>query len=122
MNPTVAINGIAFGTHREAVRVELGMPEKEFKKSKYSKNTTDDFGDFHVFYDAEDNLEAIEIFAGKVMIEGDVLFPGTFQSVLEYDESFEKEDDGCISSKLGIGVYAPGGDVESILIGCKGYY
>jgi len=122
VNPTFDINNIAFGTDREVVRNKLGVPVEEFKKSKYSKNTTDDYGNFHVFYDIENNLEAIEIFEGTVSVNGNILFPGTLQGMLEYDASFEKEEDGCISTKLAIGVYAPGGVIESILIGCKGYY
>ena len=122
INPTEDINGMAFGTDRTEVRTKLGLPDREFKKSEYSKNTTDDYGEFHVYYDADNNLEAIEIFEGVVLIQGKVLFPGNIQNVLKFDDSFEPEEDGCVSSKLEIGVYAPGGNIESILAGCKGYY
>lgn len=122
VNPKKDVNGIEFGMDRESVRNQLGEPVKEFKKSKFSRNTTDDYGGFHVFYDAGNNFEAVEIFEGTVMVEGTALFPGTFQNILDYDESFEKEDDGCVSVKLGIGVYSPEQRIESILIGCEGYY
>jgi hypothetical protein len=122
VNPKDNVNGLKFGMDRELVRERLGAPVKEFKKSKYSKNTTDDYGGFHVFYDAENNFEAVEIFEGTVSVEGTVLFPGTLQNILDYDESFEREDDGCTSVKLEIGVYAPDNCTESILIGCEGYY
>jgi hypothetical protein len=122
VKPAADINNIAFGTDRETVRAELGAPVKEFKKSKYSKNTTDDYGKFHVFYDADNNLEAIEIFEGTVSVEGKKIFPGSLRNVMSLDDSFEQDEEGCTSSKLEIGVYAPGGNIESVLIGCEGYY
>ena len=122
VKPTEKVNNILFGANRESVRAELGMPIKEFKKSKFSKNTTDDYGEFHMFYDANNNLEALEVFGGLVKLEDRNLFPGTIEEIMQLDESFEREEDGCISVNLQIGVYAPTGTVESVLIGGKGYY
>ncbi len=122
VNPTYDINGIHFGTDREVVRAKLGMPIKEFKKSKFSQNTTDDYGDFHIFYDKHNNFEAIEIFEGTVTINGKVIFPEILKNILAYDNSFIKDDCGCTSTKLEIGVYTSNENTESILIGCKGYY
>lgn len=122
VKPTENINGLEFGTSREDVRAELGNPKKEFKKSKFSKNTTDDYGDFHVFYDGNNLLEAIEIFEGKVLVGETVIFPCSINEIIQIDNSFIKEEDGCISTKLSIGAYAPNGEVESILVGCANYY
>ena len=50
--PLQEVNGVKFGMHRNEVRAILGEA-REFKKSKFSKNTTDDFGYCHVFYDTD---------------------------------------------------------------------
>ena len=49
INSLKSVGNIKFGESREEVRKEYG-DFKEFKKSKYSKNTTDDFKSFHVYY------------------------------------------------------------------------
>lgn len=36
--------------------------------------------------------------------------------------SLERDDDGLISTEQSIGIYAPGGKMESILFGVRGYY
>ena len=122
VKPGKEINGILFGTDRSVVREKLGMPENEFKKSKFSKNTTDDYKDFHVFYDAENKVEAFEIYEGVVYINDTKIYPESVEEIIVRDNSFAKEDDGCTSVKNAIGIYAPNGDAESVLIGCEGYY
>lgn len=37
-------------------------------------------------------------------------------------EDLEEDDDGLISISKSIGIYAPCGDMESILFGKEGYY
>lgn len=46
--PTVSVNEVEFGMDRKQVRLLLGKA-KEFRKSQYAENTTDDFGFCHVF-------------------------------------------------------------------------
>lgn len=36
--------------------------------------------------------------------------------------SLERDDDGLISFEQSIGIYAPYGEMESILFGVRGYY
>jgi hypothetical protein len=124
--PTIKIGELRFGMDRSDVRKLFGNHE-EFKKTKYSKNTTDDFGSFHVFYDENDKCEAIEIFKDiEVSFESKKIFPGHFLDVLyilrEIDGDLEIEKDGCISKKHSIGIYAPNGQIEGILFAIKGYY
>jgi len=120
--PLVEVNNVKFGMKRNDVRMIFGEA-KEFKKSKYSKTTTDDFGFCHVFYNTNDECEAIEIFdSAIVQIDGKKVFPENMDLILDLVSDAEQDDYGFISKSKSIGVYAPDGKVESILFGCEGYY
>ena len=121
--PLVEINGVKFGMPRSKVRAMLGGKYKEFKKSKFSKNTTDDFGVCHVFYTPDDKCEAVEMFNEcEVSVNGTVLFPVDISFVKKQIEDLEEDTGSYISRKLSIGIYAPRGMPESILFGKAGYY
>ena len=122
VQPLVEAAGIKFGMKRDEVRNILGTA-KEFKKSKYSKTTSDDFGFCHVFYNKEDGAEAVEFFEeAEVSINGQLVFPGSVELILDMFSDFVQDSSGYISVVQSIGIYAPDGRMESILFGCKGYY
>lgn len=121
-NPLKEVCGVKFGMKREVVRKLLGT-SKEFKKSKISKNTTDDFGYCHVFYNINDEFEAIEIFEeSEVSIDGTVVFPASIETAKNVLGEFLEEDGSYINKSKSIGIYAPSGKMESILFGNTGYY
>lgn len=118
--PLKEVNGVAFGMKRNDVRNILGEA-KEFKKSKFSKITTDDFGFCHVFYNANDECEAIEVFDSvDVLINGEAVVD--INSIKCLFSDIEEDSYGFISKGLSIGIYAPDNKIESILFGRKGYY
>lgn len=120
--PLSKVNDIKFGMKRSEVRNILGTA-KEFKKTNFSKTTTDDFGFCHVYYNTDDECEAIEIFDEcEVIINGKVVFPYEIDTLKSMITDIEENDVGFISKKLSIGVYAPDNRMESILFGCVGYY
>lgn len=121
--PLVEINGIKFGMSRSEVRTALGSKCREFKKSRFSKNTTDDFGICHVFYTPDNRCEAVEVFSEcEVLVDGKVLFPLDISVVKKEIDDLEEDVGSYISKKLSIGIYAPDGTPESILFGEAGYY
>ena len=121
--PLKEVNGVQFGMPRSEVRLVLGGKFKEFKKGRFSKNTTDDFGVCHVFYTPDDKCEAVEIFSEcEVSVNGELLFPLDISSVKQQIDDLEEDAGSYISKKLSIGIYAPGGTPESILFGEAGYY
>jgi hypothetical protein len=121
--PLNGVHNIKFGMDRKDVRKLFCNEAHEFKKSKFSKNTTDDFGIFHVYYDKNDKCEAVEIFNDvNVSIDGRIVFPIEVISAKEVVGDFEEVDGSYISKKSSIGIYAPSGKMESILFGIKGYY
>lgn len=120
--PLSEVNGVRFGMKRSEVRSIFGEA-KEFKKSKFSKTTTDDFGFCHVFYNLNDECEAIEIFdESEVWINGKNIFPEGVDTLKSMLADLEEDEDGFISKSQSIGVYAPNDKTESILFGCKDYY
>ena len=121
--PTKKVNDIEFGMERAEVRKKFSVPAREFKKSKFSKRTTDNFGSCHVYYDENDRCEAVEIFDdAEVYMDGKKVFPITIQEIMEIIPDLVKEEDSLISQNASVGIYAPGDKMESILIGCEGYY
>ncbi len=121
--PLKDVNGIKFGMKREEVRKVLGGEVSEFKKSKFSKTTTDNFGICHVFYNMNDECEAVEIFEGvTVDVNGKTIFPTDIESIKKVFGDIEEEYGSFISKSNSIGIYAPSGKMESILFGNKGYY
>jgi transcriptional accessory protein Tex/SPT6 len=126
IEPTKKIGKIIFGMEKKEIR-DIFSEYKEFKKTKYSKNTTDDFGLFHVYYNKENKCEAVEIFEDvEIFIDNNKIFPGTILNAINIlkkrDTNIEIETDSCISVELSIGIYAPNGQIESILFGKEGYY
>lgn len=120
--PLVEVNGVKFGMKRCDVREIFGNAT-EFKKSKFSKTTTDDFGFCHVFYNQSDECEAIEIFDdSEVQIDGATVFPVGVETLKAMLKDVEEDESGFICKSLSIGVYAPDDKMESILFGCEGYY
>jgi len=92
-------------------------------KSKFSKTTTDDFGFCHVFYNTNDECEAIEIFEEvEVSVNGKAVFPTTIENAKKVLGELQKEEDSYTSREKSIGIYAPSGKMESILFGITGYY
>ena len=76
-----------------------------------------------MYYNAEDKCEAIELFDEvDVYIGESKIFPIQIDNALEAFDFLEDDSDGPISYDKSIGIYAPDGEMESMLLGVKGYY
>ena len=51
-----------------------------------------------------------------------MIYPVDLDDALEAFSDLEDDDDGPISYERSNGIYAPDGEMESILFGDKGYY
>lgn len=123
VKPIESVNGIKFGTSREEVRKQMGESFSEFKKSKFSKNTTDDFGFCHIYYDSDDNVEAFEIFDDvEVLIDDKVVFPADISIIASVINDLVDDGDGFISKSYSVGISMNEGNMECILFGKEGYY
>ncbi len=123
LKPLESIGKIAFGMNRDQVHQLFGEGCREFRKSKFSKNTTDDYGRFHVFYTADDKVEAVEIFEGiEVAYGGTVVFPAALDKAEAILGSMAEDCGSYIQAEKSVGIYAPEKKAEAILAGKKGYY
>lgn len=123
VKPLVGFDDVKFGMERHEVRAILGEPIREFKKSKFSKTTTDDYSTYHIFYDINNKFEAVEFFDGaEIKIDDNIIFPKSFDLVKKTNYNFVSDGDGCVSLDFSIGVYAPSGNPESILFAKENYY
>ncbi|OON99802.1 MAG: hypothetical protein ATN35_10780 [Epulopiscium sp. Nele67-Bin004] len=123
--PKKSVDEIEFGTTRSKVREMINLPYKEFYKTKLSRNTTDDFGVCHVYYDCNDNLEAIEVFGVDITIGGINVFDLTRETMQQLTDDFVGDDSEYYESlSLSIGIYIPADKVhpESVLFGLEDYY
>ncbi len=120
--PLVEVGGVKFGMKREEVRKIFGNA-REFKKTRFSRNTTDDFGFCHVFYNGNDECEAIEFFNGsELTMHGFVIMPSSIGELQKIITDLHEEDGCLISSSLSIGITISSNEIESILFGCSDYY
>jgi len=124
--PLSQIGKISLGMSRSEVRSAMGSDFVEFKKSKFSKNTSDDYHFLHVFYNVANECVAVEIFDDcQISINGTVL-PCEKNAFIQWlktqDSNAEISGDGAISKKLSIGMTAAETSVESVLFGKPGYY
>jgi hypothetical protein len=112
---------------REETRKILGA-FKEFKKTKFSKNTTDDFSFCHVFYSEQSKIDAVEFFdTTEFIFKGKNLFSLLFSELKSFLKSnsidFQEDDTGFRCDDIGLSVYSPDkGKIETILIYKRGYY
>lgn len=124
--PQISVNGVFFGTNREETRKAFGAHFKEFKKTSFSKNTTDAYDSFHVFYTSDNKFEAIEFFGNvKVLIGKRLVFPGKVSRIQKLFEDFEDDGEGFTSIKYSIGITIDEDNplkIDGILFGSEGYY
>ncbi len=121
--PTKSVGNISFGMSRDDVHKVIGNDFKEFKKSRFSKNSTDDYGKFHVFYTQDNYVEAVEFFEEiEIYMDENKLFPADIPIIEDIIGTMEEESGSYIQKRKSVGVYAPDGKVESILLGAKGYF
>ncbi len=123
VNLLESVNGIKFGADRSEVRELMGTDFVEYKKSKYSKNTTDDFGGIHVFYDSNNKAGAFEIYNDyEVEIDNKVVFPDNISELLDMLSDVERDGDYYTSIGSSVGITMNGKKAESVLFGVKDYY
>lgn len=124
--PLKSIGDISFGMSRADVRKKLNLEYKEFKKSELSDNTQDDFINFHIFYNKDNLVEAVEIFKNDIEItfNEEIIFPATINKIKEVFTSLEKEDDfHYLDKKNSIGIEIDDNEcLTSMLFGKDGYY
>ena len=125
VEPNNGFDNIRFSESRSDIRAKIGN-FREFKKNRLSKNTTDDFGDYHAFYNQENMLEAVEFFEGEVYLNDKMLFPNTSEGLLTILKNIDRQayrtEDSIVSKEFGISAYAPDGKVETLLIHRPGYF
>lgn len=123
VNPLVSVGIIKFGMSRDAVHGLFEEKCKEFKKSKFSKNTSDDYGMFHIYYTPDDMVEAVEFFEGiELTLNGKVIFPIKTSDIESAIPGIKKDGNSYTHIEKSIGIEAEATKAESILIGDKGYY
>ena len=123
--PYEGFGEIRFGESRETVRNKLGN-FSEFKKTKFSKNTTDDFGFCHVYYTTDNTVAAVEFFPeAEVSLNDKLLFTLSYSDAKVFLSDSAIEEDGCGAKfpKYGISIFSPElGKIETILIYSKKYW
>jgi hypothetical protein len=118
-----SIGCIKFGMDRDEVHRLLGAECVEFKKNKFSKNTSDDYKKFHIFYTPDNKVDALEFFDDvEIIMEGKVIFPIHSAEIEKLIPHIEKEGNYYTQAGKSIGIEVNSGKAESILVGAKGYF
>lgn len=121
--PAKSVNGFKFGAEQADVETSFGQAISTFKKTKWSKGKTADYGSFHIHYDAADQLEAIEIFDATIKLPSTAIkIPAAIDEVLKALPSLKSNECEFTSESESIGAYVEDGRVISILFGKPDYY
>lgn len=130
--PYKSIGTAEFGMVRDSIR-EIFGDYSEFRKNELSKNTTDDFGFIHAYYDNDNMLEAIECFGeAKITLHNEDIMKmnaNQLETFLDKESiDYFKDEIGIQSDSIGLSAYIPEylnkkeAKVESLLFFRKGYY
>ena len=119
--PYIKVGNIAFEEKRSLVRVDY--PNfREFKKTPISKNTADAYTGFHVFYDTNNEVEAVEFFHGESLIlDGINLFSLSKDDLVNKFPDCVEEDGSLNCVKEGFVVSFAHNAIDGILVYRKGY-
>lgn len=122
VKPLECVNQIRFGMSRREVRKLFRNKYNVFKKTIFSRNTTDDFRQFHVYYDKNNKCEAVEIFEFDEMTINGKTVTKDFKSFKAVIKDLTEDAGSYISKESSVGLTVVEGIVESVLFGCRGYY
>lgn len=124
VHPLVGFANVTFGMERGKVRKLLEGFKSEFQKSPFDPTKVDDFGYCHIYYNSNDKCEAIEFFSEvEIQINDQKVFPGKIETIRKIISDLIEEEDGFwISKSNSIGITAPEGTIETLLLGCTNYY
>lgn len=119
--PYIKVGNIAFEEKRSLVRVDY--PNfREFKKTPISKNTADAYTGFHVFYDTNNEVEAVEFFHGESLtLDGINLFSLSKDDLVNKFPDCVEEDGSLNCVKEGFVVSFAHNAIDGILVYRKGY-
>lgn len=123
--PLKGTEELKFGSTRDFIKSEFSeLYEGTFKRED---NEVDDYGFFHAYFD-NNKLCAVEFFEPcKIYFESFQLMGQNSEKCkslfMQYDKDLSVEENvGFTSVKLQIGVYAPYGKTEAVLVAKDGYY
>ena len=121
--PYVSVGSIKFGESRDKVRSILGQ-YREYKKNKFSKNSLDDFGFCQVFYNDQNQVEAVELYRNVELIyDKKNLFNLNAQElkILFNDPSVKENEYSLDFPSYGLSIVLQESLPDSILTYRKGY-
>lgn len=123
LKPLESIGEIKFGMDRDDVHKLFEDKCTEFKKTKFSQNTSDDYKKFHIFYNSDNKVDAVEFFEDvEIILEGQVIFPIPIGKIETAISGISREGESYTHIEKSIGIETNSGKVESILVGLKGYF
>ena len=127
--PFERLGDLRLGMSRTAVRSMLGSNFKSFRKGPDSINETDAYDQLgmHLYYDADDQLEFIEMFPpSDPAYQGVHLLNNSLDQVLQklaaIGQHYHYDDDGYDFKQLGVVLYVPDDSIESVAVYRRGYY
>lgn len=130
IRPYKGVGNITFGMTSKEIEMCIKEHPEKFMKSKNDLYMTDMYQDFFVYYKVSGECEAIEfINHAQVLFQDIPLFQYSYDQVetmfKRIDTELQIDNDGFVSYKYGVGIYAPYKEdnlIESIIVFERGYY
>ncbi len=124
---------LLFGMSRSQIENLFSYQPRRFLKFKEDEYQTDVYEDCYIYFKAPDVCEAVEFFspAEPIFENIDLLtepYSKTKELFLQLDRDSICNEDGIISKKLGVGIYAPNAVEEpmclpeGVIVFEDGYY
>ena len=121
--PLISVGKIEFGMNQESVKKLFYPLEFTIRKYGLYNQKIHDYGDFQVYYAADDTVEAVEICRNiEVLLYDRILFPAPIEIITRQISGFQKKAQNYLQADLSIELYTNNGKLMSILIGRKGFF
>jgi hypothetical protein len=128
IEPDQGAGPVRFGMTRDAVRSVLAAPYEPFRKRREDEELSDAFHSLGVvvFYQPPGVCTAIEFDNSQPTYDGRVLLGEPAAEIIAWIKSLDHgawtDVGSTISSRLGIGIYAPADAVETVIAFARGYF
>lgn len=127
--PFLGLDGLLFGTNIRDIRRISGKYSTHSCGFPCNNHTLDVYEHYHCYFSPKNELEAIELFSGELVVSNTILHIGgdvknllSELRTLHCDIKYLDIDESYVCPSIGLMVYCPNNTVEDILLFSEHYF